>query len=55
MANWRETISDRRTCRIDLDQVVAVHATHQEGFVEVYMRGGHLLKVEGTVDDFAPD
>jgi hypothetical protein len=54
MTSWRETISDRRTCRIDLEQVVAVVTTHQQGFVEVYLRGGHVLTVEGTMDDFAP-
>jgi hypothetical protein len=33
---------------------VAAVTTHQQGFVEVYLRGGHVLTVEGTMDDFAP-
>jgi hypothetical protein len=54
MAKWHNTISDRRSCRIDLEQVVAVVATHQQGFVEVSLRGGHVLTVQGTIDEFAP-
>jgi hypothetical protein len=54
MAKWHDTISDRRSCRIDLEQVVAVVATHQQGFVEVHLRGGHVLTVEGIIDEFAP-
>jgi hypothetical protein len=54
MAKWHDTISDRRSCRIDLEQVVAVVATHQQGFVEVHLRRGHVLTVEGTINEFAP-
>ena len=54
MAQWHNTTSDRRSCRVDLEQIVVVVATHQHGFVEVYLRGGHVLTVEGTIDEFAP-
>ena len=53
MAKWHETRSSAKTCRIDLDQVVAVVAK-KKGQVEVFLRGAHSLNVEGTVDDFAP-
>ena len=53
MAKWHDTISDHRSCRVDFEQIVAVLATHQQGLVEVYLRGGHVLTVEGTIDEFA--
>jgi hypothetical protein len=53
MAKWHETRSAGKACRIDLEQVVAVIAK-KKGHVEVFLRGGHSLTVEGTVDEFAP-
>jgi hypothetical protein len=53
MANWYNTRSDNKACRIDLDEVVAVVERH-DGHVEVFLRGGKSLTVEGKIDDFAP-
>ena len=53
MANWYETRSSNKACRIDLDQVVAVVAK-KKGHVEVFLRGAHSITVKGTVDEFAP-
>jgi len=53
MAKWAETVSSKKPCRIKLDQVVAV-AEKKKGHVEVFLRGGHSLVVEGTIDTFAP-
>jgi len=54
MADWHDTISDRKSCRIDREQVVAVVATEKKGFIKVYLRGGHCLTVEDTIDELAP-
>ena len=54
MAKWVETRSLGQTCRIDLEQVTAVIAAKQDGYVEVFLRGSHVLTVEGKIEDFAP-
>jgi hypothetical protein len=36
-----------------LDAIVAVIA-RQEGYVELYLGGGHKLAAEGTIEDFVP-
>ncbi len=55
MADWYDTTSKGKSCRIDLEQVVAVVATDHKGHVEVYLRGGHSLVVQGKIDELAPE
>ncbi len=55
MEEWHDTKSKGKSCRINLDQVVAVVATDHKSHVEVYLRGGHCLVVEGTIDELAPE
>jgi hypothetical protein len=54
MAKWTQTLSSKKPCRIKRDQIVAV-VDKKKGHVEVFLRGGHSLVVEGTIEIFAPD